>query len=184
MNKRFAAGIFIVAIIGLFAFNKVSSRFTNKRSFTAAPTGTVYIIVDKSDYELQVYDDEGWYATYPVVFGSRSMDDKMYEGDRRTPEGTFKITDKRPHQKWNKIMMLDYPTRDSWDKFNRRKQQGLISRNARIGGGIGIHGTWPNDNIVVDDYTNWTQGCVSLRNRDLDEIFEFIQPGTRVTIRK
>ena len=107
MNKRLAAGIFIVAIIGLFAFNKVSSRFTNKRSFTAAPTGTVYIIVDKSNYELQVYDDEGWYATYPVVFGSRSMDDKMYEGDRRTPEGTFKITDKRPHQKWNKIMMLE-----------------------------------------------------------------------------
>ena len=30
-----------------------------------------YIIVDKSDYELKVYDDEGWYATYPIVFGSK-----------------------------------------------------------------------------------------------------------------
>jgi lipoprotein-anchoring transpeptidase ErfK/SrfK len=61
---------------------------------------------------------------------------------------------------------------------------GLIPRSARIGGGIALHGTWPNDNIVVDDYTNWTQGCVSLRNSDLDEIFEFIQPGTKVVIRK
>ena len=184
MNRRVIAGLFIIAIIGLFAFRSINTRFVTKRSFTAGPTGSVYIIVDKSDYELQVYDDEGWYATYPVVFGSRSLDDKMIEGDRRTPEGTFHILDKRPHSKWHKIMMIDYPNKESWDKFNRRKAQGVISKNARIGGGIGIHGTWPNDNIVVDDYTNWTQGCVSLRNEDIDEIFSFIVPGTRVMIRK
>jgi len=184
MNRRIIAGLFIIAIIGLFAFRSINTRFVTKRSFTAGPTGSVYIIVDKSDYELQVYDDEGWYATYPVVFGSRSLDDKMIEGDRRTPEGTFHILDKRSHSKWHKIMMIDYPNKESWDKFNRRKAQGIISKNARIGGGIGIHGTWPNDNIVVDDYTNWTQGCVSLRNEDIDEIFSFIVPGTRVMIRK
>lgn len=184
MNRKLIAGFFVLAIIGLFAFRNISSRFVNKRSFTAGPVGSVYIIVDKSDYELQVYDDEGWYATYPVVFGSKSLDDKMYEGDRRTPEGTFKIISKRPHDKWHLIMMLDYPTKESWDKFRWRKEHGVIPQNARIGGGIAIHGTWPNDNLVVDDYTNWTQGCVSLRNRDIDEIFQFIEPGTKVMIRK
>src|SRR5215213_2164979 len=183
MNRRLLAGFFVLAILGLFAFRDISSRFVNKRAFTAGPAGTIYIIVDKSDYELQVYDDEGWYATYPVVFGSRTLDDKMVEGDRRTPEGNFRILDKRSHSKWHKIMMLDYPNKESWEKFNRRKEQGVISRNAKIGGGIGIHGTWPNDNIVVDDYTNWTQGCISLRNGDIDEIFTFIVHGTRVMIR-
>ena len=48
-----------------------------------------YIIVDKSEYELYVYDDEGWYATYPIVFGSRDLSDKMREGDKRTPDGGF-----------------------------------------------------------------------------------------------
>lgn len=184
MNRRVIAGLFILAVIGLFAFRNISSRFAIKRSFNAAPTGNVYIIVDKSDYELQIYDEEGWYATYPVVFGSRSLDDKMVEGDRKTPEGTFHVLDKRPHSKWNKIMMLDYPNKESWQKFNRRKSQGVISKNARIGGGIGIHGTWPNENFMVDDYRNWTQGCVALRNEDMNEIFHFIAPGTRVTIRK
>ena len=184
MNRRVIAGLFVLAIIGLFAFRNISNRFVTKRSFSAGPTGNVYIIVDKSDYELQVYDDEGWYATYPVVFGSKSLDDKMVEGDRKTPEGTFKILDKRAHAKWHKIMMLDYPTKESWDKFNRRKSTGTIARTAKIGGGIGIHGTWPHDNILVDDYKNWTQGCVSLRNEDIDEIFQFIVSGTRVTIRK
>ncbi|MBO9570911.1 MAG: L,D-transpeptidase, partial [Chitinophagaceae bacterium] len=148
------------------------------------PAGTVYIIVDKSDYELSIYDDDGWYATYPVVFGNKSLGDKMMEGDRKTPEGSFKIISKRPHNKWNKIMVLDYPTKESWDKFNRRKAQGLIPKSAKIGGGIAIHGTWPHDDIVVDGYMNWTQGCVSLRNEDLDEIYDFINPGTTVIIRK
>ena len=35
-------------------------------------------------------------ATYPVVFGSKSLDDKMMEGDRSTPEGTYHIASKRP----------------------------------------------------------------------------------------
>jgi len=184
MNRKITAGIFLLAIFSLFAFRNANNRFVAKRSFIEGPSGFIYIVVDKSDYELHVYDDQGWYATYPVVFGNKSLDDKMMEGDRKTPEGAFTIVEKRPHAKWHKIMMLNYPTRDSWDKFNRRKAQGVIPRSAKIGGGIGIHGTWPNDNIMVDDYKNWTQGCVSLRNADMDELFTFIKTGTRVVIRK
>ncbi|MEJ0106712.1 MAG: L,D-transpeptidase family protein [Bacteroidota bacterium] len=70
-----------------------SSRPSNhhERKAGGSPEGTIYIIIDKSDYELQVYDDKGWYATYPVVFGSTSLDDKQMEGDRKTPEGNFKV---------------------------------------------------------------------------------------------
>lgn len=184
MNRKILAVACVAALLGLFAFRTLTSRLHSKRSIGEQPVGTVYIIVDKSDYELQVYDDEGWYATYPVVFGNKSQGDKMMSGDRKTPEGTFRIISKRPHDKWNKILMLDYPTRESWTKFNRRKADGLIPKSATIGGGIALHGTWPNDNIVVDDYTNWTQGCVSLRNADLDEIYEFVGLGTKVMIRR
>jgi lipoprotein-anchoring transpeptidase ErfK/SrfK len=106
------------------------------------------------------------------------------EGDKRTPEGTFKIISKRPHEKWNKMLMLDYPTKESWEKFKERKAKGLIPKSAKIGGGIALHGTWPNDNIVVDDYTNWTNGCVSLKNEHLDELAQWITVGTKVTIRR
>lgn len=184
MNRKLIAGLLFLAIISLSAFRSINSRFSGKRLFNSGPTGSVYLIVDKSDYELHVYDDIGWYATYPVVFGSKNLGDKMMEGDRKTPEGTFHITAKRPHNKWNKFMLIDYPNQESWEKFNRRKSQGVIPSSAKIGGAIGIHGTWPNDNIVVDDYTNWTQGCVSLRNRDMDEIFAYVKTGTKIMIRK
>src|SRR5687767_2535033 len=77
------------------ALNRISSKKTT-------PIGTAYILIDKSDYELHVYDDKGWYATYPVVFGNSSLSDKKMEGDKNTPEGTFKIVSKRIHEKWHR----------------------------------------------------------------------------------
>ena len=83
----------------------------------------ISIIIDKSDYELSVYDDKGWYATYPVVFGNNSLDDKKVAGDKNTPEGSFRITSKRVHDKWDRYLGIDYPTQESWDKFKKRKEK-------------------------------------------------------------
>jgi lipoprotein-anchoring transpeptidase ErfK/SrfK len=106
------------------------------------------------------------------------------EGDRNTPEGTFKINAKRPHAKWDRFISIDYPNQESLAKFNRRKQKGEIPAHARPGGGIGIHGTWPNDDHVVDKYSNWTEGCISLKRRDVEDLYSYIPVGTPVTIRK
>jgi len=148
------------------------------------PVGAVSIVIDKSDYELNVYDEQGWYATYPVVFGNNSLDDKKMEGDRQTPEGTFRIISKRVHDKWNRYMAIDYPNKESYEKFNKRKERGEIPSSARIGGGIGIHGTWPHDDFMIDRYNNWTWGCISMKNSDVEEVYSFVPVGTRITIRK
>lgn len=151
---------------------------------TSAPVGAISIVIDKSDYELSVYDEKGWYATYPVVFGNNSLADKRMEGDKNTPEGSFRIIAKRVHEKWCRFMTLDYPTPADREKFNQRKQRGEIPANASIGGGIGIHGTWPHEDFVVDRYKNWTLGCISMKNEDVMEVYGYTQTGTRVTIQK
>ena len=148
------------------------------------PVGTVYIIIDKSDYELNVYDSKGWFATYPVVFGNGSLEDKKMEGDRNTPEGTFHLISKKVHDKWDRFMALDYPTRDSYEKFRIRKLRGEIPANARIGGGVGIHGTWPHDDYIIDRYKNWTMGCISMKNNDVEDLYSYVPAGTMVVIRK
>lgn len=148
------------------------------------PVGTVNIVIDKSDYELYVYDDKGWYATYPVVFGNNSLDDKKMEGDNNTPEGNFRIVSKRIHNKWDRFMGLNYPTKESYERFNRRKSRGEIPASARIGGGIGIHGTWPREDYQIDRYRNWTEGCISMKNIDVEDLYRYTPVGTEVTIRK
>lgn len=172
-----------LAVFSLFSFKSLEKRFSNKSFFNRTLDGETYIIIDKSDYELQVYDAEGWYATYPVVFGNKSLGDKMMEGDRKTPEGSYKIVAKRPHEKWDKIMLIDYPTKADVAKFNERKAKGLIPKTAKIGNGIGIHGTWDRDDMAVDYFQNWTNGCISLKRTEMDELYEMIPIGTKVTIK-
>ncbi len=176
---------FLLSLICLtfFSFKTLERRIIKKSFFNKNLNGAAFIIIDKSDYELNVYDGEGWYATYPVVFGSKNLNDKMMEGDRRTPEGTYKIVSKRPHEKWGKIMLIDYPTKSDIEKFNQRKAKGLIPANAKIGGGIGIHGTWPRDEMAVDYFQNWTNGCVSMKRDEVNEVYNMVPIGTRVTIR-
>jgi murein L,D-transpeptidase YafK len=160
--------------------------FALKRShiIPGGPIGNIAIVIDKSDYELSVYDDKGWYATYPVVFGNNSLSDKRMQGDKNTPEGSFHIIAKRPHEKWCRFLTLDYPTKESYEKFLMRKQRGEIPSNASIGGGIGIHGTWPHEDFVIDRYKNWTEGCISMKNGDVQEVYSYVKAGTQVSIKK
>lgn len=155
---------------------------SNKKA--SQPVGVVYIVIDKSDYELNVYDERGWYATYPVVFGNNTLEDKKMEGDKNTPEGSFSILSKKVHDKWDRYIALNYPTKDSYEKFNQRKKNGEIPAKAKIGGSIGIHGTWPHDDYLIDRYKNWTDGCIAMKNKDVEDLYGYIQSGVKVTIRQ
>ena len=159
-------------------------KTSRSKKSASLPISPIKIVVDKSSYELHVYDAKGWYATYPVVFGNKNLDDKKMEGDRKTPEGTYHIAAKRYHDKWSRFMALDYPTKESWEKFNKRKANGEIPASARIGGGVGVHGVWPHEDFVVDRYQNWTLGCISMKNDDVEDLYSYVPVGTAITIRK
>lgn len=166
-----------------FTFPAVKTT-KSRRLLGNTPHQPVSIVVSKSKYELYVYDSEGWYATYPVVFGNPSLDDKKMEGDRNTPEGTFHVVNKRVHEKWDRYMGLDYPTTESLERFNERKRRGEIPSNASPGGGIGIHGTFPHEDFIIDRYKNWTNGCISLKNEDIEDLYSYVPVGTPITIKK
>lgn len=161
----------------------VSEAHTSKK-LASMPVPPLRIVIDKSDYELSVYDAKGWFATYPVVFGNSSLSDKKMEGDKNTPEGSFRIVNKRIHDKWDRYLGLDYPTPESLAKFREWKRRGEIPSYATPGAGVGIHGTWPHEDFVIDRYKNWTDGCISLKRADVEDLYSYIPIGTPVTIKK
>jgi len=183
--KKSALPILAFTIFALSSFTKPvrdgigTSHHTNKKS------GSTYkVVIDKSDYELKVYDEDGWLGTYPVVFGDPSLADKKMEGDKLTPEGTFHIVAKKIHKKWGPFLLLDYPNSASYARFNQLKAQHKIPSKAAIGGGIGIHGTRPNEEYAVDNFINWTDGCISVKYSDISELYDMLPIGTEVVIQK
>jgi murein L,D-transpeptidase YafK len=190
-NKKFSfltRTIVFSSLVLVLSFYAGNRRASEKRTMPQSLKGyslssnPYFIIIDKSDYELKVYDDEGWYATFPIVFGSKDLSDKMREGDRRTPTGQFKVVLKKIHPQWGPELLLDYPNDESLRRFEDRKTKGLIPKTARIGDGIAIHATRPNEEWTVDNFFNWTDGCVSVKYSEMKDLYQYIPVGTPVTI--
>jgi murein L,D-transpeptidase YafK len=121
---------------------------------------------------------------YPVVFGKNPNGQKLYEGDNCTPEGVFRIVSKWAHEKWSRFILLDYPTRDDVIRHQQACSDGLIPLRdggcLGLGGGIGIHGTYSDAMNGAD--IDWTNGCISLLNHHIEELFPYVEAGNLVFI--
>lgn len=142
----------------------------------------ISILVEKSKYRLTVFYNLKPIKSYPVVFGSKPTGDKLFEGDRKTPEGIYYIRDLYAHPHWSKFMWLDYPTAQSWREHFQAKLAGELNWLLPIGGQVGIHGVPDRQDTLIDRRSNWTWGCISLKNSDVNEIYQFAKIGTLVEI--
>ena len=147
--------------------------------------------IDKDHVVLQVYKKydrvyvyyKGKFLTaYLCVFGKNKLGQKYREGDKRTPEGWFSITDVRAHGKWKYFMGIDYPNAESRKNHEFAKAKGLIPANSRIGGSVGIHGVWSGGDLAIKNKFHWTDGCVALANKNVALLAKICKPGTRIYI--
>ncbi|NLJ40094.1 MAG: L,D-transpeptidase family protein [Clostridiales bacterium] len=157
----------------------------------------IKILINKTGQKLTVYKGDTEIQVYKAHFGEGGMEDKEIQGDRKTPEGTFYITEKSiltPTDEYlgSRWMRLSYPSIEDGD---RGLEWGIIDQATRdsiawainnketppqrtaLGGGIGIHG-----GDIPEFGDNWTWGCIGLTNMDAEELFELVSVGTQVII--
>ena len=157
-------------------FPKINPDTINKDSLV--------VIVDKSKYFVQLMYKKKTIRRYKAVFGPKPLQNTRMEGDRCTPEGWFTIKQKNPNSKYDRFMLLDYPNDSARVRFDALKAKGAIPASALIGGDIGIHGIWQGGDDMIEMGVGWTDGCVALKNKDIEELFSLVGVGTRVLIRK
>ena len=138
---------------------------------------TYCIVVDKLARECILYKDGEVLKVYSVELGANWIGDKHQQGDKSTPEGYYKIIEKKSQgdTRYYKALMLDYPNEEDQARFLQKKKNGLIKPDAKIGNHIEIHG---NGGKGAD----WTDGCIALQDEDMDVIFKLCSSGTWVTI--
>lgn len=140
------------------------------------------IFIDKSDYYLAVKHSDSVLIKYPCVFGFNAVDDKAREGDGCTPEGDFGIRSMYAHKSWKYFIWIDYPNAESWRRFKKRKADGDIPSDATIGGEVGIHGVPEGMDDMIDNGTNWTLGCISLKNAHITDLYKSINQNVKIKI--
>ena len=149
-----------------------------------AAEASYLIVVHKPSRTLALYHHGTREKLYPVVLG-RAPGRKVYEGDRRTPSGLYRVKQKRSHHRFHRFLDIDYPNRDDLALYRASVASGKVpSVGKRVkgpGGLLGIHGS--DDEKLTRVGVNWTYGCVALANADIEEIYGLVPEGTLVVIR-
>ena len=144
------------------------------------------LVIRKEERTLTVYHRTEQTTVYPIVLGIASYGPKVYQGDLRTPEGVYRISSKRPHERWGRFMLLSYPNDDDRGRYAMALSEGRVpivdGRAPGIGSAVGIHGTDREDSNVRGD--DWTFGCISLMNQHVAELYDTVPLGTPVLILK
>lgn len=135
------------------------------------------IVVSKADRELTLYKSGRKVLSYSVRLGFNGMLEKRYQGDGATPEGRYRVMDKRGQgqTQFYRALALDYPNVEDRRRFDLAKKSGRIGPAKGIGGQIEIHGA---DNELLAQ----TLGCIMLDNPNMAVLYEGVSVGTPVTI--
>ena len=139
--------------------------------------GQLVVLVNKIDSKCLLLKSGKTIRVFDTELGSNWMVDKIMKGDRSTPEGVYKITEKKKGvtTKYHKALLLNYPNGEDAARFEGLKKKGLIPRSAQIGGLIEIHGDGGKG-------IHWTDGCIALQNNEIDQLYDLCSVGTAVII--
>jgi murein L,D-transpeptidase YafK len=139
------------------------------------------IHVYKARHRIEVYYKNQLFRTYHAVFGRSGLTGgKQWEGDSRTPEGSYLIVAKRLSARFDWFLKLNYPNATDEQRFAAMRASHDMPAWRHEGGLIGIHGT--DSPILNITDTNWTLGCISVSNPDIEEMARLLPVGTLVVI--
>ncbi len=124
------------------------------------------IVVRKGEFRLTLLWNGAYVKEYAIGIG---------RADSPTPDGEFVVKDLVVQAPWTnpqggivKYGDPDYPLGERWMGF----------QNEPGANGLGIHGTNEEHSIG----TQCSNGCLRMHNADVMELYDFVVPGTHVTI--
>lgn len=143
-----------------------------------ADTATIdKLLIHKQERRLEVISDGQVVRHYRIALGKQPLGHKQERGDNRTPEGIYSIDWRHHSPSYNLSLHLNYPNlKDRADAWERGVDPGSM---------IMIHGT-PVDEEYPEWFFNgldWTNGCIALDNRSMQELWDLAPDGTLVEIR-
>jgi len=135
------------------------------------------ITVSKRLKIMRLYAGKKWVASYSISIGQNSKGHKQYQGDNRTPEGKYYITDRNPNSSYFLNLHISYPNNQ-----DRARAQRL---GKPPGGDIKIHGYADQNGRTkpMDVKFAYTWGCIAVNNNDMKEIYQLVKMGAVILIR-
>ena len=164
------------------------------------PYPGAYIEIVKSEQRLRLKHGDTVFKEYPIAFGRGDRGSKERLGDKKTPEGIYRIAGVNDSERFYLFLRLNYPNvkdafyglknkiidRAQFDAIIDALKRGqLPPQNTALGGAIGIHGVGAENakKLKIHANMNWTEGCIALTNSEVTELSRLVSIGTEVVIK-
>jgi len=135
------------------------------------------IIIEKSAHQLTLMHLGSPLKQYTVALGRGALGPKEKEGDRKTPEGIYRILEHKRQSAFHLALRISYPNEHDVAHAN------LLGVSP--GSDIMIHGMKNGLGFLgrIHRWVDWTAGCIAVTNPEIDEIGRLVADGTPVEIR-
>jgi murein L,D-transpeptidase YafK len=136
-----------------------------------------WVVVLKKQRSLHLMSQGKILKSYRISLGSEPAGAKTQEGDHKTPEGSYVLDRRNPKSKFYRSIHVSYPS--AQDSAHAEKL------GVPPGGDIFIHGLpngfgWLSASHRLKD---WTDGCIAVTDKEMDEIWRAVGDGTPIDIR-
>lgn len=150
------------------SLNQLSSRQLQLVRQEPLPIGTKIdkLVVYKSIREMHAFYQDKLIKIYPISLGKNPIGHKQFEGDMKTPEGVYLINDRNPNSAYHKNLGISYP--------NEQDRAYAKQQHKSAGGAIKIHGIKNGFGDMIGEQhllKDWTNGCIAVTNREIDELY-------------
>ncbi|THD85452.1 hypothetical protein E7811_07075 [Aliigemmobacter aestuarii] len=134
------------------------------------------IQVHKSARKMYLLHNDEVLQTYDIALGRVPEGHKQFEGDGKTPEGTYWIDRRNPRSEFHLSIGISYP--------NEADRAYASSMGKPPGGDIFIHGHTgtKNPRTGKKNRGDWTEGCIAVKDREMEEIYAMVRNGTIIHI--
>ncbi len=176
MNFRKRIWAFIILITGLSFLLYLNFMKAQPAESLSADAVITHIQVEKSLRKMHVFSGDSLLKTYDISLGFSPEGHKEMEGDGKTPEGTYYITDKNPNSAYHRNLGISYP--------NDQDRKAAAKLGKSPGGDIKIHGL-PNGKGAFGKahlLQDWTHGCIAVTNEEIEELILLVSIGTQIEI--
>ena len=167
--KRRVFGAGLVSTLALAGCSTGGSKF---RRYNGPEVTS--IVVNKSANSMYLLNHTDILKSYDIDLGFAPAGPKQFEGDGKTPEGTYLIDRRNPNSAFHLSLGISYP--------NAADRAFAKAQGKPPGGDIFIHGL-PNGHKRPPKKVNWTAGCIAVKNKEIEEIYAMVRNGTVITIR-
>lgn len=108
---------------------------------------------------------------FRIALGGNPVGPKQFEGDGKTPEGAYVIDRQNPESAYHLSLGISYPNEED---ITRAKAAGK-----EPGSDIFIHGRAKKNRGRGRD---WTEGCIAVKDREMEEIYAMVRVGIPIFI--